>query len=531
MIEVDPTTIRKHRTFRRKDPQDLYDQYDDLFTHDEAIDGQGVAYVNQYEHSSSDDGYSPRLHEPRRRGNQFHNTPRSPPRSVPINTICQNSKNSPEIPLHVPQKLERSHDAVTPPQSKPPSVTDLGTLYPPFHLPPTPPPKMDYLIQGHLDMYLSNDDYISTIHEDAIPPSRMHDSELEFIFPGPPLDQAQPPVSPPHKLSLQPEDDLPEDKEGHVNNEASNDIEASGNLNVFSDTSSPLLVSQPSINPYPTDMSFTQPETSENASINEVGKSHWTEAQNIFILPGEEVDGHETAQDAAQDTSPNFVVDNGVASQMLNADICALRNEFEVPTLTDSVEATSSLINPVKGSTPPDSNLVNMQLPCAEPTIRQYDEIGEESEERDKPDATYLQVFRQFLEDSGENDVFIQRSDRFDALQMQRICTHRRKEYHVAPLTEAKKGKQTPSASKAIKKQQEVADGMMTSIWAIMSFRWMNFGRLLVSPGHETLASKKVTEGEVRPSNGVYHTRILDLGGTPIGNIFFLIKSHDAKSY
>ena len=539
--EIDPTTVRKHRTFRRKNPQDIYDQYDDLFTHDETIDEQVAAYVNEYEHSGSDDGYPRRY--PRRRGSQFHDAPRSPPRSVPTaSTIYKNPKNAPESSLYVPQRLERSHDSVTPPQSKPPSVTDLGTLYPPFHLPPTPPLNMDYLIQDHLDMYLSNHDYISTIQENTVPPSRIPDSELEFIFPGPLLGEAQPPVSPPHhRLSLHFEDSLPEYKESHVKNEANKDVESSDNFRPFPDNS-PLLVSQHSINIHPTDMFLTQPATSESVPINEVWDLHRVEEQNILILHGEEeVDEHNTAQGATQDASHNAAVGSSSMTPLIQtADVCALKDEFDVSALIESVEATPSLINTVKGSTPPDSALttpfMNLQSPCIGPTTGTYDEMGEESEERDKPDATYLQLFRQFLKDSGENDVFIQRSDRFDALQMQRICAHRHKEYHVAPLTEVKKGKQVASASKKIKKQQQVADEMMTSIWAVMSFRWMTFGRLLVSPGHEMLAPKKITEGEVRVSNGALvdkaRTRILDLGGTPIGMFFFFFFfSHDAKSW
>lgn len=538
--EIDPTTIRKHRTFRRKNPQDLYDQYDDLFTHDEAIDEQDVVYANEYEHSSSDDGY-PCLYIPRRRGSRFRDAPRSPPRSVPIaNTIhhhLQDSKNVPEISLGGPQELNRSHDAVTPPQSKPPSVTDLGTLYPPFHLPPTPPPKMDSLIQDRLNMYMSNDGYISAIHEDTVPPSRMPDSELEFIFPGPQLGQeAQPPVSPsPSPSLLLSEDDLLEGKESHVNiGEASKDVENSGSFKLFPDTS-PLLASQHSFNSHPTDMSLYQPAAAESVcvSTNEVRD---TEARNFLKLFEKEVDGYESAQDATQGASPSAAVDSGATPLMRTADICAPNNEFEVSTLTDSVEATLSLINMVKGSNPPDSTLttpststdtkvVNLQSsPCVEPTASgQCDEMGEGSQERDKPDATYLQVFHQFLNDSGQNDVFIQRSDRFDALQMQRICAHRHKEYHVEPLTEVKKGKQATSASQTIKRQQQIADQMMTSIWAVMSFRWMTFDRLLISPVHGILAPKKVTEGETRVLNGDQaHPKILDLGGIPIGRLFFL---------
>ncbi|KAI5850266.1 hypothetical protein DFP73DRAFT_473054 [Morchella snyderi] len=154
-------------------------------------------------------------------------------------------------------------------------------------------------------------------------------------------------------------------------------------------------------------------------------------------------------------------------------------------------------------------------------------------------DSSYLRAFRTFVKSSGENDSFVHRMPRFDALQAQRICSHLRQDYPlIAGGSKRRSAGGKTAGGNVPAKQREVGEEILTSLWALMALRWMNFGRVIISPGHETLlaASAKrltrratvkmdqratqmlenvVVEGSVPDHE---RRRVLDLGGLPIAD-------------
>ncbi|KAI5809938.1 hypothetical protein DFH27DRAFT_467236, partial [Peziza echinospora] len=163
------------------------------------------------------------------------------------------------------------------------------------------------------------------------------------------------------------------------------------------------------------------------------------------------------------------------------------------------------------------------------------DEKEAEDLAQKKPDATHLHVFRQFLKNSGQDDAFIHRFPRFDALQTQRICTHLRSDYAIEPLKGSKQAPTEEAVSRTTKilRQREVADQMLTGMWALMAHRWLTFGKLLISPAQEEMAGVRARKPTRSPSGKLgagsvptrsisrgdtERRRVLDLGGAPIGD-------------
>lgn len=163
-----------------------------------------------------------------------------------------------------------------------------------------------------------------------------------------------------------------------------------------------------------------------------------------------------------------------------------------------------------------------------------------EKEEDDAKDSSYLRAFRAFVKGSGDLDPFVHRMPRFDALQAQRICSHLRKDYPlIAGMNKRKSGAPKISGStSATARQREVGEEILTSLWALMALRWMNFGRVVISPGHETLlaasakrltrrATVKMDQRATQMLENVASVadherrRVLDLGGLPIGMMTF----------
>ncbi|RPB27653.1 hypothetical protein L211DRAFT_779448 [Terfezia boudieri ATCC MYA-4762] len=211
-------------------------------------------------------------------------------------------------------------------------------------------------------------------------------------------------------------------------------------------------------------------------------------------------------------------------------DVRDLENEFAFAHTTDRTPTSPADFATTKGVKPNSNSSLPFSINTAEDvSLQPPSTLGGSSANgtvpedlADKLDATPLCAFRQFLKSSGERDAFIQRSDRFDALQTQRICTHLRNDYQVVPVKKAKKLEEQSATSNRIIKQREVADKMLTSMWAMMSFRWMAFGRLLVSPAHELLVATCEKKSIRRDSSGTEseqdRKRILDLGGIPVGD-------------
>ncbi|KAA8915015.1 hypothetical protein FN846DRAFT_3141 [Sphaerosporella brunnea] len=161
-------------------------------------------------------------------------------------------------------------------------------------------------------------------------------------------------------------------------------------------------------------------------------------------------------------------------------------------------------------------------------------------------DPAYLRAFRQFVRASAENDAFVSRSPRFDAIQAHRICSRLRDEYPlqvVAPKKERRASDAKPQSHANSKARlREAGEEIMTSLWALMAARWMNFGRIIISPAHDTLVahcakqlSKRATirfdgraaqmlaqaQAGSKPffvEEEKERRRVLDLGGMPVAD-------------
>jgi len=553
--EFDPTTVRKNRTLRRKNPQDLYDQYDDLFTNEEALDEKDMVHSvihlseTEYDHySGSDDGY-PRPYEVGELNHSkklWPDAPRSPPRSVSSPSSSHpNLKGLPSTSPFLLAKWKASNDIDTPPQSKPPSVTDLhqppDPLYPPNYMPPTPPPpppppKVDnYLLKKYDN--LEEGRYSPVYRERALPPvssSPTDQGSTTSFLPGPPPGHAPPPV-PLASRQLSSRSGRgsvklrkgPERQEDSAMQEGANGL---GILNVPSDTSNRPISPSPT-NPTgpqatPADSSFSETATGgdpHRIQRKRVGSSNRVETLNNLMSAAKEISAHVAAEDITKKSGGT-----GYTPQMRIADVCDLDNEYAFAHSTDLTPISPTDLNTTKEMINPNSISIDTTKEVSLQSSSTIGENGAKEDLADRPDATPLRVFRQFLKSSGESDAFIQRSDRFDALQTQRICTHLRNDYQIVPVKKAKKPEDQSATSSRIIKQREVADKMLTSMWSMMSFRWMAFGRLLVSPAHELLVAtcgKKSTRGDSglssRTRGGEDRKRVLDLGGIPVGEYFF----------
>ncbi|PWW79392.1 hypothetical protein C7212DRAFT_273029 [Tuber magnatum] len=161
-----------------------------------------------------------------------------------------------------------------------------------------------------------------------------------------------------------------------------------------------------------------------------------------------------------------------------------------------------------------------------------------EKEETPKTDSSYLKAFRGFVKRSGDSDPFIHRMPRFDALQAQRICSHLRSDYPLVSSGKKAKSGSPNGVVTATVRQREAEEEILTSLWALMALRWMNFGRVVISPGHDTLLAasakrltrrattkmdQRATQMLENVSSGVHtgsheRRRVLDLGGAPIAD-------------
>ena len=551
--EFDPTTVRKNRTLRRKNPQDLYDLYDDLFSDDEEpLDEQDMVQSalhlseTEYDHySSSDDGY-PRPYEMGRLKHAKEDSPRSPPRSVPSPTNSHSNMKSllPTSPFLF-AKWKASSDIDTPPQSKPPSVTDLHqlsvSLYPVYHMLPTPPSpakaskyllnQCDNLGEGHH----------SLAHPEVALASGSSHTGQDFTtssLPGPPPDHVPPPIpltsrrlSDRYKrgsVESKKGPEKQEEEEEEEEAEMGKDANGLGIFNVPSDTSNR------STSPSPADPTGPQasPAVPSFSGTATDGSSHQNPRGRVGDVEtlANEISAHAATEDVYEKI--------GVTPQTRIADACDLNNEFALACFTDFTPMTSADPGTIEGVTSPNSNppividAVEEDAPQFSPTSEKNNVKSVEPEDlgkvADSLDATPLRVFCQFLESSGEHDAFIQRSDRFYALQTQRICTHLRNDHQVAPVKKAKKAEKQSIISSMVIQQREIEDKMLTSMWVMMSFRWMAFGRLLVSPTHElldTTCGKQSARGDSGLSSGTGgredRKRVLDLGGIPVGEYFF----------
>lgn len=163
-------------------------------------------------------------------------------------------------------------------------------------------------------------------------------------------------------------------------------------------------------------------------------------------------------------------------------------------------------------------------------------ETPEEQEAAKKErDLSYLRAFRTFLKRSRSDDAYIQRDVRFEFMQ-----THRYRAHVCAnlPLTLPTKKPKVPKPLSKGELDAQVRDIIMTRLLSLMAYRWLNSGKLVISPAHDVLLAcsykrldrrvkhkkdKRASEllssvRHVQPDNpSAGRRRVLDLGGTPIG--------------
>lgn len=108
-----------------------------------------------------------------------------------------------------------------------------------------------------------------------------------------------------------------------------------------------------------------------------------------------------------------------------------------------------------------------------------------EGAEEAKPDTAYLKAFRGFLKASGDNDAFVSRGPRFDAIQAQRICSNLQDASQSEPPAPPRKGPKQRRSSKT--RHREAGEEIMTGLWSLMALRWLNFGKVIISPAHSAL--------------------------------------------
>lgn len=169
-------------------------------------------------------------------------------------------------------------------------------------------------------------------------------------------------------------------------------------------------------------------------------------------------------------------------------------------------------------------------------------------------DTAHLRAFRNFIKASGSNDPFVSRGPRYDAFQAQRICPHPAATADASittPTPAPAPGKRARASSIVTTIKRDPAEEIMTGLWTLMALRWLQFGKILISPAHGALlaASKKTLErratlkkddrargmldeaASIKSPNsrrtsvqqspwspiGHERRRVLDLGGQPVG--------------
>ena len=616
--EFDPTTLRQNRTWPRKNPEDIYHAYDDLFA-DDSVEESDLGEVDMPNtrdtHSvGSGDEYYPQ--QGLRQGNiRTPPKPQTPPRSAPSPRLDQYMANdyrrspSPSLP-----QWRQLSETSTPPQSKPPSVVDCpvtSTAQPLYALPPTPPPKSTSPVQDQSGMERRS---LSPLRVDG--PLSLSPTELEdaIASPGPPPGHALPPV-PPTRTSSKAKWGLKRSSMRRNDSKRLRDLEEGlGITNIQPSTMYPSEQSPPT-ETWEQSIGYSSEEGSAGDSTGVVSQSVISEI--VYTHPGNETPSLLLNSSADFDTLPLFsqrasqpssetimgpeiislaignsgkppstlrhriprkqvrspqkakaLLDGfmseardisklnehtGYMPQMRIVDVQDIDSGFGYSNYKDTPVAspnTDTMKEVVSSSPEPalaSAGMDTKEVVFEQPTVTgntSGTEQGKEAEGEElcevieKPtghDTTHYRVFRQFLKTSGENDAFIHRFPRFDALQAQRICTHLREEYPLVPKQNGEAAKASSKTRKMVR-QREIGDQMLTSMWGLMAFRWLMFGRVILSPAYEGLAAASAERLSKRSSakskgsatgmigsmtsderaEGV-RSRVLDLGGNPIG--------------
>lgn len=541
--EFDPTTFRKNRSrpaWGLKGQDALYGEYEDLF--DDSLDDDINEDSFPSDGNEDEDGFLLLRLEGR-------GSPISPRtiyhRGVPMpNGMRQNGTNSPPPPIPPPKSWRRSLDFATPRSAsasvdEPLTVPDI-VLY---DCPPTPPPKPHFF---------------ATVTD---PTSTKEPEEIQVASPGPPPHRP-PPAAPAgqkrfsKRLSKSGEPRPMPEGLGIItipsptlfSSSPSSFVPSASDMWTRSPSHAieiPALTNQyyspqrPAYDTNPTDDDFIPKGMfDETDSPLSFGKDSSTD-QDIFsestgmirvILDDPPTDPSVSAsietlmETLAEKTDTFGKVRSGITDDNQDAGgfVPGLVTEGDGAVKTNGIAKPEESTSTSAMKNPEDQT----------PTL--------EKEEDDAKDSSYLRAFRAFVKGSGDLDPFVHRMPRFDALQAQRICSHLRKDYPLIAGTNKRKSiaPKTPGSTSAAARQREVGEEILTSLWALMALRWMNFGRVVISPGHETLlaasakrltrrATVKMDQRATQMLENVMSVadherrRVLDLGGLPIGMIIF----------
>lgn len=559
--EFDPTTFRKNRTrpARGLKGQDaLYGEYEDLF--DDSLDEDINEDSFPSDGGEDEDGFL--LLRLDVEENSISPRTRFTPRSVPMpKDMRQSGSDSPPPPIPPPKLWRRSLDVTTPPRSAAASVDEPLTVPDTalYDTPPTPPPKPT--------IFVFDTDHTSTGESEEI--------HVHVASPGPPPHRP-PPTAPDGQKRLS-------KRLSRLGEYPTSVPEGLGIINIPSPTlfyssfipgASDTLMKSPSHatkSPALTSRSYTprQPAYETNPAdddfIPEGMSLLFDEADGLGVLPLFFSKYSTTDQETSSRGSTDMTQVSLDDLPTENPGDVSASTEKSIETLMETLVETTDTFKEVAG----DDKDVKEAIPellvtegdgaaklndaiakpeqsKSAPAMKDSEDQtpAPEKEDDDAKDSSYLRAFRAFVKGSGDLDPFVHRMPRFDALQAQRICSHLRKDYPlIAGMNKRKSSTpKIPGPTSANVRQREVGEEILTSLWALMALRWMNFGRVVISPGHETLlaasakrltrrATVKMDQRATQMLENVMvevsvadheRRRVLDLGGLPIGMSAFV---------
>ncbi|TGZ77936.1 hypothetical protein EX30DRAFT_374262 [Ascodesmis nigricans] len=520
--EFDPTTFRKHRT-RPAGPRGadaVYQEYDDLFRDDDDDDDELETELDEgYDNRNMDSGIESNedllLHEghhhqetqqqparPRYSRSQ-HSADRlqqgAPPRLFPRSSSLAslNQSSPPREPVRAPTSSpsttispfppaaktwphplpQRAINTTTPPRSTAPSVDEsLDHLPPPpsaIGAPPTPP-----LPSATRQNYLSID--TNTVRDDI--------SGLHQRFPTPP-PQGTPPTPPPSSLPP------------HMRTTDLRTQERIIPESLGVDIPSPTLFLPTSVgerwgdSPGSAEPPYTPlllPTTYDPGVAIASARPFGDSATRVPLR----IDTGASPNPAATSTLEiDTIRESGEFEPSLSArhsngshEGSRGRSVEPRPKKAPSTRTRSGTVSSIISVSGGNASTVSTE-PESATTVRQ--------------DTAHLRAFRDFIKASGNNDAFVSRGPRYEAFQAQRICTHLPGDEGSSRTTTittsasstdlaatakesgaSKKRKATPSAFPA---PRDPAEEIKTALWALMALRWLNFGKVLLSPAHGML--------------------------------------------
>lgn len=586
--EFDPTTFRKNRSrpaVAARGQDAVYQEYDDLFEEEEdEVNSYADGEVSQTDVSGdekrshllqADGATSVRDNSPERL-QVPPKTQRKAQRPDNLNlellasafpsvggVAIAASTAPPQTP---PESWPRSPHMTTPPRSTAPSVEETMDPRLPMTAPPTPPPKSASLLS--LDTNV-NDRPVTTVKHDQLSSRRtmpsvtrvngrkfgertssMGAASMVSIGRSPSSEGLNFVNIPSPTLFVYPGWSARSDGSGNAHAPQP----GAWALNANSVMQTPPAFAESSSNIYMMTMLLDEAEGSVS-DLDEASVSPKSSSRSISL------DETNAGTKLHLNIEDNNYEDTPEATEISADEFLHIKNRSESrnPSLASSTGFRPSLIEPGEESNhkkeafePTSEAGVSITPVPAEQKIGKRRrgsnrEIKDSSSEREdmveggpKPDPAYLRAFRAFVKASANNDAFISRAPRFDAIQAHRICSNLRDDCPLqasCPPKARRLSNATRSPIDSRARQREASEEIMTSLWALMAGRWLNFGKMIVSPAHEQLiatcmksrrrrgASKRdsgITQmfaeaGVLKHSVANEKRRVLDLGGAPVG--------------